>query len=704
MPVIFDVIIEQMEMDDGFLIIWQDVEKKSKEQFPNKLYIPGEEILARWEKPEYQLEIGQSLFDFLDGENRYFHQALQRADQLGDTLQVNLQTCKESADLPFELLANNGEFLLLQRLYLARRVSTRGIKRKKYPQNRPLRFLLMACFPKKKIIEEPNYNREKEAILRITEDLPVEVDVEESGSLGGLQRRLIHYYYDVVYLAGHAYIKGNGLPFFQMENQFDGNDRVYPGNLWDEALIENPPRLIFLSGCRTGQGGSFARFLVESYKVPAALGWGSKVIDIQAIQAGKIMIQQLSRGSSIPEAVQQALYKMEKAYQKLSEESREKTGPAWPLLRLYCDGTPLTAIVKEEQPSEAKSWQMTHVSLENSQVKVLKEGFLGRRRQLQISLQALTEDKEKVGVLLLGPGGVGKTCLAGKICEGFPGVPVIIPQGKLDEMSLGMALKKVFHNNEDKKGLQILDRKMEMAEKLAALCSASFQEKSYIILLDGFQQNLEGSDLGRPGRLQPEAASLLYTLLCSLRYALKRTHLVITSRFPFILTHNQYRDLVKKRLQPVWLTSFNPSEQRKKIRQLKNTRDLGDVELRNLLWEAGAGNPLLMEQLDDLTGQIPAQEKERLLTEIQNTREGFIRHLGIQELYGQAEETLKRFLKGLKSYDKLIPETQILQIEKETKTKNGKELLQEGMRLSLVEYEQFLNGYSLTPLLRDILK
>jgi hypothetical protein len=691
---IYDVTIEPA--GDRFRITWQDAEK-NRNSFTNNLRGPMEEVLTRWEDLRHQPAIGQALFRFLDGDARHFSRALEGAFTGGKELQLNLHTCKKTADLPFELLAYQGEFLLLKHVHLVRRVSDRGIEKRVSSKNRPLRLLFMACSPKKKIIEEPNYNREEEAILRITEDLPVEVDVEESGSMGGLRRRLMHYYYDVIYLAGHAYIDGNGLPFFQMEDEFGGDNRVYLENLWDGALIDNPPRLVFLSGCRTGQGASFARFLVENYKVPAVLGWGRSVKDSQANHAGQIIFYELSRGRSILQAVQRARYEMLRTFREVSQ-------PAWPLLRLYCDGTPLKAIVKKEQRAKPKPRLMTHVYLEYSRVKVLKEGFVGRRRQLQISLQALKEDMEKVGVLLLGAGGLGKTCLAGKICEGFPGVPVIVLQGKLDEISLGMALKKAFRNNGDKEGLQILARKMGMTEKLAALCAGSFKERSCILLLDGFQQNLEGSALGRPGHLQPEAAPLLYTLLCSLRHALKRTHLVITSRCPFILTHNQYRDLVQKRLQPVWLTSFNLSEQRKKIRQLKNIWKLEDLELRSLLREAGAGNPLLMEWLDDLTGQIPAKEKERLQAESENTREDFIRHLGIRELYGQAEETLKRFLKGLIIYDKLIPEAQIPQIEKETKTKDGKALLQEGMRLNLVEYDQAQNGYSLTPLLRDILK
>ncbi|HLP44732.1 MAG TPA: hypothetical protein VK469_02235 [Candidatus Kapabacteria bacterium] len=64
-----------------------------------------------------------------------------------------------------------------------------------------------------------------------------------------------------------------------------------------------------------------------------------------------------------------------------------------------------------------------------------------------------------MGVLMLGAGGLGKSCLAGKICERFPGHMVISLQGKLDEFSLGAALKDAFRPSQDKTGQERLKEK-----------------------------------------------------------------------------------------------------------------------------------------------------------------------------------------------------------------------------------------------------
>jgi CHAT domain-containing protein len=115
-------------------------------------------------------------------------------------------------------------------------------------------------------------------------------------------------------------LKENKSPIFVMEDETGRRRDVFPGELWEDALIENPLRLLFLSGCRTGEtpgtgaAVSFARVLVENYRVPAVLGWGRSVSDQQATIAEKMIYKELSRGKSILEAVQRARYELIKNF------------------------------------------------------------------------------------------------------------------------------------------------------------------------------------------------------------------------------------------------------------------------------------------------------------------------------------------------------------------------------------------------------
>jgi hypothetical protein len=248
------------------------------------------------------------------------------------------------------------------------------------------------------------------------------------------------------------------------------------------------------------------------------------VDDRQAIHAGKMIFHQLSRGKAILDAVQRARY-------GLIKEFPDSDKPAWPLLRLYSGGIPLNEIVKEEQRKKPKPRRMKYIYLKNSKVKVLEEGFVGRRRQLQRSLRGLKGDAHKVGLLIMGTGGLGKSCLAGKICERFSDHTLIIIQGKVNTLSMEAALKDAFIVGKDDKGKKILAQRIEMTDRLTHLCSTSFKERNYLFLLDDFEQNLEGFEKGNPGELFPEAADLLKVLLHYLSFSGKMSQVVITSRY-----------------------------------------------------------------------------------------------------------------------------------------------------------------------------
>jgi hypothetical protein len=387
----------------------------------------------------------------------------------------------------------------------------------------------------------------------------------------------------------------------------------------------------------------------------------------------------------------------------MKKEFAGQEEPAWPMLRLYCDGTNHTPMVKVEQRSKPNPQQMTYSYLANSNIRLLKEGFIGRRRQIQLSLKTLNEDYDKVGVLLLGAGGLGKSCLVGKICERFPGHTIIAIQGKLDEFSIGTALNNAFTASQDKMGQRILERKGDMTDKLADICSTSFKERNYILLLDAFEQNLEKTANGLPGLLHAHVVELLHSLLYYFPFCGKMSHLVITSRFAFKLDRNE-RDMVEERLQKIGLTSFQGSEIRRKVKELINIDRYPNSVMKERLINGGYGNPSLLEQMDRIAGEIPGIDTARLETAIEKTREDFIQEQGLYELYQKSPEPLQTVLKELSIYSRPVPGAQIPQIEKKTGVARVKELLWEGMGLGLVEYEPARNVYTLASLLKEKLK
>jgi hypothetical protein len=331
---------------------------------------------------------------------------------------------------------------------------------------------------------------------------------------------------------------------------------------------------------------------------------------------------------------------------------------------------------------------------------VLREGFVGRRRQLQTGLRALKQDKDKVGLLLLGTGGLGKSCLAGKICERFPQHTLIIIHGRFNTITLEGALKDAFIVAQDEKGLQILSQKIEMKDKLPHFCTTSFKEKNYLLLLDDFEQNLEGVDKGEPGPLFLETADLLKVLLHYLPFSGKMTQMIITSRYEFSLMEKE-QNLIEARLKNIWLTSFRETEQYKKVQELPNILKYEDQSNVLDLLAAGHGNPRLMEWIDALVGQMKTAEVSQLLEAVKNKQEDFIRDHVIRELLQRGGEELTCFSRWLSIYRQPVLAEGVKKVSDKAGLFSWKELLRLGMSLSLTEHDQVRHSYQMTPLLRE---
>ncbi len=699
MSILYHLTIELTKEKDRFTITWENKTTPARDWFTQAIDVIPAEILRLWQQPRHQLELGEKLFHFLDGDAAHLKRALTEAKHLGESLYLHLITCKEVADWPFELLALDGEFLVPSQVHVVRQVSEWGAKQTCSPQKRPLRMLFMACSAVD-VKPELDFEREEEAIFQITEHLAIQMEVEDSGSLAGLKRKLEIEEYDVLHLSCLADIDPERGPYLMMESETGHSRQVFPEELWHEALVEHAPRLLFLSCCSTGLEPdddavfSFAHVLVEKYHVPAVLGWGRSVSDDQAIHAGKIFYHELSRGVSILDAVKRSRL-------ELIKEFADTTDPAWPLLRMFSDGRPLNAIVTEGQPPKTQPRNMVYTYLGESNVQVLKEGFVGRRRQLQQSLSVLTQAKDKIGVLILGMGGLGKSCLAGKISERFFNHSLIIVCGKLDENTMQEALRLAFTISQDKKGQQILSQqKMTMAEKLANLCAKVFLKKNYIILLDDFEQNVEGWENDPSGRLRVEAADLLSVLLQSLAYSGKMTQLIITSRYDFSITIKD-REVVAEKLKKIWLTGFREAEQFKKQRQLLNILNYEFSFLVPNLFSAGLGNPRLMEEIDELVKRIATEKAPQLLASIKNKQEEFIRKHLLRQLLHRGGEELKTFFSRFSIYRKPVQIEGVRQVSEKIGLGSWQELLKMGMGLSLIEFDQTCQTYQVTPHLRE---
>jgi CHAT domain-containing protein len=253
-------------------------------------------------------DLGEKLFNFLDGDERWFSRAL--ADPRGAT--VRIAAGQRLRHLPWELVVRDGSYLAVSEsapllpVRAASSIATLGAV--VTPRNRPLRVLFMASSPEG---VEPvlSYEAEEAALLEATADTGTELVVEESGTVEGLRFTAESYgpgYFDVLHVSGHASID-EGQPKFLVENELGGPVWATAGQIAG-AVDGQWPRLVFVSGCLTGGASdrgtipSMSESLVQA-GAPAVLGWALPVGDASATAFASRLYRDLAAGQPLDRAV-----------------------------------------------------------------------------------------------------------------------------------------------------------------------------------------------------------------------------------------------------------------------------------------------------------------------------------------------------------------------------------------------------------------
>jgi len=537
---------------------------------------------------------GRKLYNWLDGSDRFLQQAINQYWREGIVLAIAASA--KLAHLPWELLHDGNSFLVarMPAIVPVRWVSsdTRQLSIAGEPANRALNVLFMATSP---LGVEPvlDFEAEEGRILEATARQPLALVVEESGSLTELGYLIDDYgkeYFDVLHLTGHATITENGEPRFYTETE-TGDEYLASATDIAEKLQFRFPQLIFLSGCRTGQGaksGAVPSLAEELLKLgaKAVLGWGQKVLDTDATAASATLYGALAAGKTVTEAVACT-------YQKLIENQARD----WHLLRLYVAGTlpgqlVTTLRTRGRKPAPKPSVAERFLDPATQKIKVpTRESFVGRRRQLQNCLRALKPPSQDVGVLIHGMGGLGKSSLAARLCDrlrfSHNYEKPIVWFKQIDEGSLVNSLVKSLDNQALREMLQATDSPLRYRLQDVLAQTA----KQFLFVLDDFEANLEPRDDGYV--LQPEAARVLEALVWAIQETYTPHRIIITCRYDF--EFNLLRDFYKQPLE-----GLRGADLRKKCSRLSafDAKSQVDEALQSQARRLADGNPRLLEWLD----------------------------------------------------------------------------------------------------------
>jgi len=603
--------------------------------------------------------IGRRLYQWLNGDEGWLDGLVKTRRELA----VALPGDRGLSALPWELLAHNGTYLATNPdapFTPVRRVHDKGQTLE--PAPRPLRLLFMACSP---MDTEPvlDYEGEEARILAATQGRKLELEVEESGSLGELRRRVEdagkengRAYFDVFHLSGHADVRtveGEPIPGFHVEDDLGRREWATARDL-ATAFSNTFPSLLFLSGCRTGQSPqagvlpSFCEALVAA-GAPAVLGWALPVRDDYATAAAAALYRQLAVGKALDEAV------------ALTRAHLFQNGcDQWHLLRLYTDATPPVPRVlppKRQAPLKPRrpaAGAFLDARGGNRELEVCpRHLFVGRRRSIQRALRTLRttpgEEGYAEGILIHGMGGLGKSSLAARLCERMDARRLVF-WGQLDEAQF---LARLGQQLDAPEALAVMNEgRLTLTQRLRHLVSEHLLQPPALFIFDDFEQNVrfDGDAPRRDGEgravLRDEVGSILKAVLQAIHDSGADSRVLVTCRYQFAVP----LPLRLAAIQPPTLQGADEAKKYQRLMDQHATAATGDGALRRHARELAAGNPRLMEWLFQLLDQ-PGLDHGALLTALEAKAQEFREQTLLQLLLDAQEPACQSLLALVSVFD-----------------------------------------------------
>jgi len=626
--------------------------------------------------PKDHARTGQGLYRWLDGTERILQNELD--SHRGEKIVLAISTSKRLVHLPWELLHDGQGFLVEKRPAI---IPVRWFSNNRPnqivspPPNRPLNLLFMATSP---LGVEPvlDYEAEEGQILGATQRNPVNLRVEESGclnELGYVVREYDQGYFDVFHLTGHA-THQDGKPCFLTEDEYGNQVDSDTNAIYDAINRSSLPPLIFLSGCRTGYApDSAVPSMAEEFLhlgAKAVLGWGERVLDTDAAVAAKELYGHLSQGETVIEALS-ATYRA-----LIDQQARD-----WHKLRLYVGNTLPQALVTPLRTPQRTQLPKPTITREfrddENRLRVVKrEEFVGRRRQLQNCLRTLKTDWEKVGVLIHGMGGWGKSSIASRLWERLPESEKLLWWRQIDEVYLIRKLKDKLINPKTRELIADLENnQIELKSRLSYLFIrlAELGEKPFLLILDDFEWNLEPRD----GRyiLKAPVAPILAALVTAIQETGTDHRILITCRYEF--DSDLLEAFFLQGLEP-----FRKAELTKKLARLANfTPDQLPEPLRERALNLADGNPRLLEFLNN--DVLDREDAEAQLAELENSPDLWKDKIIWQELYQLIDQPLQQVLSHCLIYEIPVPMVALKAVCSSISNYQGQ--LKRGLDLGLIE-------------------
>ena len=308
----------------------------------------------------------------------------------------------------------------------------------------PLRILFLASAP----IDQAqlDYEREEDAMLRAIARLQdVHVHFAESGSFEALKELVAECRPHVVHLSGHGTVDKEGMGSFAFEDERGRTDAREADAIVREVFRgdHHGVRCVFFNGCQTSQAATAG--LCQSLAtagVPLAVGWSASVADDRATDFTEEFYRRLVHGEAVPIAAAHAreLIRVKGLVRQGAMQFQDAT---FVLPQVYTSAASGSLYDPSLPPDRQPALKTEYVLLGDG-IKGLREGFIGRRREIQRLVPALRAGETTFAVLT-GIGGAGKSTLATRAANrlesaGFRVVPIRAEKDERGPAESGRAL------------------------------------------------------------------------------------------------------------------------------------------------------------------------------------------------------------------------------------------------------------------------
>jgi hypothetical protein len=316
----------------------------------------------------------------------------------------------------------------------------------------------------------------------------------------------------------------------------------------------------------------------------------------------------------------------------------------------------------------------------------------------QNCLKALKIDTDKVGVILHGMGGLGKSTIASRLlCDRLPEHQHLIwsewgqEKQKRETLNADRLLEKLSEYLYDQEDLeQYLEGNKLQKDLTNLLKKLSERGRLLVLIFDDFEWNLEPQEGSY--RIVESAANVLKALIKAITTSQTRHKIIITCRYD-----NFDDGEILSRFYSQGLDGLSGADLQKKLRKLENFNSEHDMIPRAIA--LANGNPRLLEDLNEKVLSLPPVEAEKLLTDYQNNSELWKDRVIWRDLYAQIDEPLAKVLSYGLIYQ--IPVSQrVLQVVCEDR--DG-EQIQRGINLGLIEESSDKLYYRISPILPCVL-